>query len=136
MPDRMKLLKHAPSKKKAVLRGQQAFAVHNCRRHFHLPVTKCRITVKIPKLQPCHEEKIQRLPVFLHDNSPESNSQMALRNQQHYREKQKNPESCQPAWPLRKCCVNPEHANETHQPDSQQIIILKRVSVFLILAYR
>lgn len=35
MPGGMKLLKQAPAKRTAVLKGSQAFAVHNPRTHFH-----------------------------------------------------------------------------------------------------
>ena len=89
MPDRMKLLKQAPSKKKAVLRIHKYLLFITPEHTSTLPVTKCRIIVKVRKLQPCHEEKIQRLPIFLHDNSLESNSQIVLGNQQHHREKEK-----------------------------------------------
>jgi len=40
IPDRMKLLKQAPPKKKAVFRGPPVSAVHNPRTYFHTSCNK------------------------------------------------------------------------------------------------
>lgn len=64
VPGRMKLLKQAPAKRTAAMKGSQEPAVHNPRTYFHSSCNKIQDYSKGSKLQPCHEEKIQILPVW------------------------------------------------------------------------